>query len=64
MERSAWWLLQSNSRVACPACGCDLSKAIESQRLALWQEGYDANARRQAMRDNPPVPETGVSAAS
>ncbi|AWN15715.1 hypothetical protein [Salinisphaera sp. LB1] len=64
MERSAWWLLQSDSQSACPACGCDLSKAIESQRVALWQDGYDANARRPARANPQSAPETGVSAAS
>ncbi|MGB7755535.1 MAG: hypothetical protein WBL23_05685 [Salinisphaera sp.] len=64
IDRSAWWLLQRESQGLCPACGADLAKAIDNQRLALRKKGYGGRpapraagkkSRRPRPRDNASV---------
>ncbi|KEZ76366.1 hypothetical protein C41B8_15170 [Salinisphaera hydrothermalis C41B8] len=48
IDRSAWWLLQREAYSACPACGADMAKAIDEQRMALCRDGYaDAEQARE-----------------
>lgn len=66
LDRSAWWLLQRESQGLCPACGADLAKVIDNQRLALRKKGYGGcpAARATTKKSRPPKPRDNASVVS